>query len=122
MLGVSKPTISKYESGKAIPSAETLEKVASIGNVSKEWLLRGEGGQPGLQDFVPESYEIGRSEPIEPFLLYFVLEEVENFLREKRLKPSLEKKARLLTKVYNHCNREFDKPGRLIVEKYWNLI
>jgi transcriptional regulator with XRE-family HTH domain len=42
IVGVSKATISKYESGIAIPSSNILRKIASIGNRGIDWLLRGD--------------------------------------------------------------------------------
>ncbi|MGN5221453.1 XRE family transcriptional regulator [Aeromonas veronii] len=40
MVGVSPPTISKWNSGLQAPSAEALDRLASVVNVSAEWFTR----------------------------------------------------------------------------------
>ena len=42
LLGVERSTISKWETGKSLPRAELLPKIAQILNCSVDELLRGE--------------------------------------------------------------------------------
>lgn len=40
MVGVAPPTVSKWRSGQQAPEADTLERLASVVNVSPEWFTR----------------------------------------------------------------------------------
>lgn len=40
MVGVSPPTVSKWRSGQQSPESETLERLASVVNVTPEWFTR----------------------------------------------------------------------------------
>lgn len=61
VLGVVKSSISGYETGDGSPSIEALLKIASIGNVSIEWLLTGkdlaigQGSPPSTIEKIKES-------------------------------------------------------------------
>ena len=48
-LGMKGAAISKYETGRSIPDAETLKKIANYFNVSSDYLL-GISGEPNLKD------------------------------------------------------------------------
>lgn len=118
ILGVSKATISKYESGFAIPSSDILRKIASIGNKGIDWLLRGDrplASQPS--DHSQNTYD-QREAPLDVALLSEVLAEINNFIADKRLKLLPQREARLVAIVYDHCQENRVKPDRILVERF----
>jgi transcriptional regulator with XRE-family HTH domain len=118
ILGVSKATISKYESGIAIPSSDILRKIASIGNKGIEWLLRGE--QPSIPE-LPEHSQYNHAQRVAPLdvaLLSEVLTEIRNFITDKGLKLLPQREARLVVLVYDHCKADKVKPDRNLVERF----
>ena len=50
LLGVERSTISKWETGKSLPRAELLPKIAQILNCSVDELLRGECASDGSSE------------------------------------------------------------------------
>jgi transcriptional regulator with XRE-family HTH domain len=119
LFGVSKATISKYESGINIPSADILKKIVSIGNKSIEWLLRGD--QPCAPQFpepAPEVYGERPGPPLDVALLAEILKEIKKFMAEKDEKLSPQREARLVALIYSHCQEGNVKPDRILVEKF----
>jgi transcriptional regulator with XRE-family HTH domain len=45
-VGVSRGTIGQYEAGTLAPRARTLDRIAEIGGVTADWLLRGDRPVP----------------------------------------------------------------------------
>jgi transcriptional regulator with XRE-family HTH domain len=118
ILGVSKATISKYESGISIPSSDILRKIASIGNKGIEWLLRGDRSltlQPS--EYPQYAYDRSRA-PLDVVLLSEILTEIKNFIAEKRLKLMPQREARLVALVYDHCQKDKVRPDRNLVERF----
>ena len=120
IFGVTKITISRYESGR-IPDVETLSKIANYGGVTVEWLLHGTAPELAAAE-IPESLPLespppgaglGRHDPylfggLDIGALTQIIELVEDHLlrRKNPLKPV--KKALLFSLLYD----EFQKSGR----------
>jgi SOS-response transcriptional repressor LexA/DNA-binding XRE family transcriptional regulator len=81
-LGVKRPTLIGYETGKSPPSSEFFQKLRRVFNVDMEWLLEGVGTMFRSDSQIPErekdnsgqihnSCEFGNQEefcePVEPF-------------------------------------------------------
>jgi transcriptional regulator with XRE-family HTH domain len=45
-IGVSRNAVLRYEGGHGRPRADTLERIAKVGSVSVDWLLRGDRRPP----------------------------------------------------------------------------
>jgi transcriptional regulator with XRE-family HTH domain len=45
-VGVSRNAVLRYEGGHGRPRADTLERIAQLGGVSVDWLLRGDRRPP----------------------------------------------------------------------------
>jgi transcriptional regulator with XRE-family HTH domain len=45
-VGVSRNAVIRYENGHGRPRADTLERIAQLGGVSVDWLLRGDRRPP----------------------------------------------------------------------------
>jgi transcriptional regulator with XRE-family HTH domain len=45
-IGVSRNAVIRYEGGHGCPRADTLERIAQLGEVSVDWLLRGDRRPP----------------------------------------------------------------------------
>jgi transcriptional regulator with XRE-family HTH domain len=45
-VGVSRNAVIRYEGGRGRPRADTLERIAQLGGVSVDWLLRGDRRPP----------------------------------------------------------------------------
>jgi transcriptional regulator with XRE-family HTH domain len=119
LLGVSKATVSKYESGINIPSSGILKKIASVGNKSIEWLLRGD--QPSAMQIVGHTLEICGARPGPPLdvaLLVEILSEIKKFILDERLELSSKREARWVALVYDHCQVDKVKPDRMLVERF----
>ena len=116
IFGVTKVTISRYEAGR-IPDAETLDKIANYGKVTVEWLLYGKDQPAGqLLEHAPEDYSATLSD-IETALLIQAVIAVEEVIKIKRLKLTLEQKARAFVKVYDDCRAAHERPSHIHVEK-----
>jgi transcriptional regulator with XRE-family HTH domain len=116
ILGISKATISKYESGIAIPSSDILRKIASIGNKGIDWLLRGDRpSEPHLSEHFRYDQRLA---PLDVALLSEVLTELKNFIADKGLKLLPQREARLVALVYDHCQEDKVKPDRNLVERF----
>ena len=119
-LGISRPNLSRYESGRT-PPAEVLQKIADYGGVTVRWLLTGEeeekgGVRPQMPDQQPAAPAPTRPGEIQEFLLAQVLRAVEDFW-EKNGAPELEQRARIITALYNRCARTFESPSYTLVEE-----
>jgi transcriptional regulator with XRE-family HTH domain len=118
ILGVSKATISKYESGIAIPSSDILRKIACIGNKGIEWLLRGDRPSiPQLSEHSQYTYD-QRGAFLDVALLSEILAEIKKFIADKSLTLSAQREARLVALVYDHCQEYEMKPDRNLVERF----
>jgi len=118
LLGVSKATVSKYESGINIPSSDILKKIASVGNKSIEWLLRGD--QPSAPQHLEHSdtYKPLPGSPLDVALLAEILMEIKKFIADKRQELSPQREARLVALVYDRCQEDKVKPDRMLVERF----
>jgi transcriptional regulator with XRE-family HTH domain len=122
LLGVSKATVSKYESGISIPSSDILKKISSVGNKSIEWLLRGE--QPSAPQLVGHTLEICGAHPGPPLdvaLLAEIIAEIKKFILDERLELSSKSEARWVALVYDHCQVDKLKPDRTLVQRFFWL-
>jgi transcriptional regulator with XRE-family HTH domain len=63
-IGVSQETISAYESGKALPSIETLCKMANFFNVSSDYLLDRTSIPYAVKDICLDGLNNGETELI----------------------------------------------------------
>jgi transcriptional regulator with XRE-family HTH domain len=119
-IGVSKQMVSKYEAGLAIPSAETLRKIADYGGVTVEFLLRGENkNAPQVLYQTPEEYDAQPLRPLETDLLMQIIAALEQLLAgDRRLKLTPAQKARLIALLYEHCRENREKPTLRLVKKY----
>jgi transcriptional regulator with XRE-family HTH domain len=117
ILGVNQATVCKYEAGR-LPDALTLKRIANHGGVTVEWILGGEekGAAPQLRELAPEGYSATLSD-IETELLIQAVVAVEQVIKMKRLKLTLEQKARLFVKVYDDCRAAHERPSLIHAEK-----
>jgi transcriptional regulator with XRE-family HTH domain len=117
LLGVSKATVSKYESGINIPSSDILKKIASVGNKSIEWILRGD--QPSTPQHLEhaDTHKSHPGSPLDVALLAEIMTEVKKLIAEKHMKLSPQQEARLVALVYSHCQEGKVKPNRDLVDR-----
>jgi hypothetical protein len=109
---VRKSTISRYESG-TIPGDENLRKIAELGNVTVEWLLRGD--QPSAPQFSEPSPS--PSPPLDVALIAEILTEIKKVMGEKNEKLSPPREARLVALIYSHCQEGKKKPDCDLVDR-----
>jgi len=120
ILGIPRPNLTKYESGR-LPPADVLQKIADYGGVTVKWLLTGkEEDRESGQKPPPEQHPSGPpfQEPVEiqEFLLTEVLRVVEAFVGDTPF--GVEFRARLIVAVYNHCARWLVRPSEGLVEHF----
>ena len=116
--GLQKSTVSRYEKGR-IPDEETLNNIANIGNVTMEWLLKGDERQtPQFSEPAPEVYGVRPGPPLDVILLSEILAEIKKFMAEKHVKLSPQREARLVAVVYDQCRESKVKPDRILVERF----
>jgi transcriptional regulator with XRE-family HTH domain len=119
-LGIPRPNLSRYESGRK-PPAEVLQKIADYGGVTVKWLLTGKEeekdvSKPLHPDQPPVAPEPARPCEIQEFLLAQVLQAVEEFWGNQP--PGPKHRAHIITAVYNHCARTLEPPSYALVEEF----
>lgn len=121
-IGVTQGAVQKYENGVNYPGYGVLEKIAEFGEVTVEWLLRGEEARaPGLQDFSPEAYSATLT-ALETALLTEVIAAVEEVVKAERLKFSPPQKSRLIVRVYDDCRAQHQRPNHHQVRRLLLLV
>jgi len=131
LLGISKAQVSKYESRKAFPSSETIDKIVSLGGKTREWLLWGamQGEvQEGPKDFNKPGP--GATEIADPYLfaavdtsvLAQIISGVESALLKKHKTLSPVRKAHLISLLYDR----FQETGKPVdgetIEEFLRLV
>jgi transcriptional regulator with XRE-family HTH domain len=131
LLGISKAQVSKYESRKAVPPAATIDKIASIGNKTREWLLwgeiRGELQEPAA-DF--QRGGPGASGPADPYLfaavdtavLAQIISGVEGALLKKKKTLNPVRKAHLVSLLYDRFQETGKPVDRDTIEEFLRLV
>ena len=119
LLGIPRPNLSRYESGRQ-PPADVLQKMADYGGVTVKWLLTGEEEGGSLEKTRPPEQLPVASEPARPcevqeFLLVQVLLAVEEYLEKYKTTYLPKYRARLITALYNYCAREDELPSEFLV-------
>jgi transcriptional regulator with XRE-family HTH domain len=131
LLGISKAQVSKYESGKAMPSNETIEKIASLGNKTRGWLLWGamQGElQEGPEDFKKPAP--GKSEINDPYLfgavdtavLAQIISGVEGRLLKKKKTLNPVRKAHLISLLYDRFQETGKPADQETIEDFLRLV
>lgn len=131
MLGISKAQVSKYESRKAVPPSATIDKIASAGNRTREWLLWG-----NLKGEVKESVDPfqtpapgtpGINAPylfaaVDTAVLAQIISGVEGALLKKKKTLNPVRKAHLVSLLYDR----FQETGKLVdrdtIEEFLRLV
>jgi|GEM_PF-713580 transcriptional regulator with XRE-family HTH domain len=131
LLGISKAQVSKYESGKAFPLSETIDKIASLGNKTREWLLwgamRGEL-QEGSEDFGKPA--AGKGEIADPYLfaavdtsvLAQIISGVEGALLKKKKTLNPVRKAHLISLLYDRFQETGKPADRETIGEFLRLV
>ncbi len=116
LLGIKTNALCRYEKGR-IPDESILNKIAAYGNTTVKWLLRGDDRHAAqIQEYTPEDYSAALSD-IETELLIQSVIKSEEVIKARRLKLTLEQKARLYVKVYDDCRAAHEKPSQTHVER-----
>ncbi len=120
LFGVHKSTVCRWETG-TIPDREMRRKIAAYGNLTEEWLLRGEAPVAQLLEHTPDYYEARRPAPLDEDLIIQVVATVEEYLAATKIKRRPLQKGRLIAMIYDHCLKEKEKPNSLLVKRYLPL-
>lgn len=110
--------ISKYESGKATPSRETLKKIADYAKVTLKWLLHGDAPEAPAaktQEFAA-IYDASPLPPLAETALTEVIAAVEDYYARYRLKRRPIQKARLIIRLYQHYAETREKPDDILIK------
>jgi transcriptional regulator with XRE-family HTH domain len=131
LLGISKAQVSKYESSKAFPSAGIIDKIASLRNKTREWLLWGAVSgelREGREDFnKPGS---GASEIAAPYLfaavdtsvLAQIISGVEGALVKKKKTINPVRKAHLISLLYDRFQETGKPADGETIEEFLRLV
>jgi transcriptional regulator with XRE-family HTH domain len=126
LLGIPRPNLSRYESGRQ-PPADVLQKIADYGGVTVKWLLTGKEEKQNLEEKKDLEFDYALSEhlcsippperpgEIQEFLLAEVLRAVEEYIEKYEITYPLKYRARLITALYNYCARELVPPSEFLV-------
>jgi transcriptional regulator with XRE-family HTH domain len=121
-LGVTQGAVQKYENGIHYPRYEILQKIAAHGEVTMEWLLRGDDPPPpALQECPGEGY-VATLSAVETALLTEVITGVEEVIKAERLKFSPAKKSRLIVRVYDDCRAQHLEPSHHQIRRLLLLV
>ena len=103
--GMTSRVIGKYLAGESEPNRTRLVSLARAAGVSIAWLATGEGTAQGE---TPTEKSRFTAEPPAPFgkanvdedLLLAILKSIEETLRDRKARVSIEKKAKLMSTLY----------------------
>jgi transcriptional regulator with XRE-family HTH domain len=131
LLGICKAQVSKYESRKAFPSAETIDKIASLGNKTRAWLLWG--AMQGELREGPEDFQkpaAGASALADPYLfaavdtsvLAQIISGVEGTLLKKNKTINPVRKAHLISLLYDRFQETGKPADQETIEEFLRLV
>jgi transcriptional regulator with XRE-family HTH domain len=116
-IGVGgRPTISRWERGLAFPPADILAAIHEKYGINIHWLLTGNGS---MSDQGPECHT---TKAIESDILRQIIREVEDGLVSKASVIDPDKKARLITLLYDYAIRTGQAVERETIQKYLDLV
>lgn len=131
LLGISKAQVSKYESQKAFPSAATINRIASLGNKTREWLLWGAmpGGlreesedfkkNPGGKGGIDDPYLFAA---VDTSVLAQIISGVESALLQKNKIINSVRKAHLISLLYDRFQETGKPVDRQTIEEFLRLV
>jgi len=131
LLGVSKSQISKYESRKAIPPSATIDKIASTGNKTREWLLwgttKGELKENAGDFKKPVPGTSGIADPylfaaVDTSILAQIISGVEGALLKKKKTLSPVRKAHLVSLLYDRFQETGLPIDLATIEEFLRLV
>jgi transcriptional regulator with XRE-family HTH domain len=102
--GVSRNTLANYETGKSDPVSSFLHTILAIcPSTEPKWLLTGEGPMERGANTPPANGKVDRS------LLQDVIAAVEEFLDDRDLELVPDRKAELITVLYDMFVEKYEK-------------
>jgi transcriptional regulator with XRE-family HTH domain len=110
IIGITQGALSGLENEKSKPSAETLESLVRHTNINPKWLLTGEDDT----NYQPDS-------PVDTKFLQEIIAGVEEGLLKNNLSLRPEKKAELISLLYE----QFDEKRKIekgTIKKYLKLV
>lgn len=117
-IGVGgRPTISRWERGLAFPPADVLAAIHEKYGINIHWLLTGTGSMN-----VARGSECHTTEVIESDILRKIIREVEDGLVSKESVIDPDKKARLITLLYDYAIRTGQDVEKETIQKYLDLV
>jgi len=117
-IGVGgRPTISRWERGLAFPPADILAALHEKYGINIHWLLTGIGSMNAAQG--PECHT---TKAIESDILRQIIREVESGLVSKESVIDPDKKARLITLLYDYAIRTGQDVEKETIQKYLDLV
>lgn len=117
-IGVGgRPTISRWERGLAFPPADILAVIHEKYGINIHWLLTGIGSMNADQ-----GPECQTAKTIEGDLLRQIIREVENGLVIKESVLDPDKKARLITLLYDYVIRTGQEVQKETIQRYLDLV
>jgi len=125
ILGIPRPNLSKYESGRK-PPADVLQKIADYGEVTVKWLLTGKEEdkeernlvQPLRTEHFPKPQESPWPPVIQEFLFAEVLKVLEEYQDKRRIVLDRIHRVRILVALYNYCALNLVPPTLLLAERF----
>jgi len=102
-LQVNKSTIVRYEKGERVPDALFLARLSQITGVSTDWILKGEGQGPGIEDGVKETVYEKYLPP--------GLQELFNDKVTMRMMNITDEEVEMLKNSYDSTGRDLSKQG-----------
>ncbi len=131
ILGVGQAAVSNYEKGR-VPDGFTLKKIADHGGVTVEWILHGEEAK---QLLLEESLLLTRSQAgvpglVEPTVFAYVdksiladiIERVEEGLKRKKRPLGSQRKAHLISLLYDEYQKTGRPPDKSTIQDFLDLV
>jgi len=115
-VGVTAASINRYEKGRVPKRKDILNRIAELGNVTSEWILKGEGtaAPPATAEHAPVSYTL-LSQDLDEDALAHVLLLARDWLRRHRDKISPRGEAKLIAKMYRHWLTDKEYPDDRVI-------
>lgn len=117
-LGVHNSVIKRLLDKQSLPGAENLIKICENAGVSADYILFGRQSPPQTGEIQEINYDIRPSAPVDIRLLSQILVAINDTLEAQKVHLDALKKSRLVGLIYDHCSKEKEKPGILLVQRY----
>ena len=121
-VGVSRNTLVSYRDGQTSPSIYFLAKVCMEFSVSNVWLILGKGEPYRSIEYSETPIDLSGHPNLNIVLLQEIIEAIEESLNKSDLELASQKKAQLISLLYEHFVETNKTVNKGTVTRYLKLV